>query len=691
MGNCCKCFKRCLKKCDAFGTFICFRMGDDLEYNSLIGGISTLLFGAFTIFYIIINAIPFVTRQNVELIYTNKVLMSDPVLDLVDSKFNIAFGVQYSADAWGCNEDFADYLEYNISMRYWIGDDDPIDHPLPTKDCEMEDFYHETDDTFDINGIADYVCPDLSAMEEPYILEGLYTDDIFIFMLLTVRIKDEVMEDPEKLEELEQMMADDPIEMAIFFPDCAIDYESRKEPTPTYINYIYKSIEFKFFKKTETFISLLEFKNDENLIVNSEHVMMDTMLDRFSDTFAYKEERDIDVDEDHNIGQFILKASQKQIQVSRSYQKFPSFVADLTGILEEILVLLLLLINFLERKTVDLKLIKKMLKYKGSKYYDVNYLINAFEEQNIRRKVMAQPNRRDPKILGDGKDNPDTKDKSERSKEVSESQPFGNEMMFDLRTISIKRKKKLINNFDSMLESAEHQSNEGKKKNSANNSEIEMKDLDNDLNRASFEKEIENDIKSGSIVSEVKVKTPSHKSKVEYEEDEEESGSYNKEMLSDDGDPKKPNVFKFTLCKWLTYMACSCCSSRMKKRLDVVNAAADRIHHYLDIYTYIKKMQEIDILKYTLFDDDQMYMFNFLANPPVSGFSDSNSTYSEFQKLQKGYKVITKNEVDALIQSYMNVKSQKEVSFEDYKLLKLVHAEVEFLNGGKLEYKKYKP
>ena len=74
-----------------------------------------------------------------------------------------------------------------------------------------------------------------------------------------------------------------------------------------------------------------------------------------------------------------VKASPKIIQVNRQYQKFPSFLADFTSLLEEILVLMLLVVNFVERKAVDHKLIEKMLKFRGSKYYDIDYLINYLE------------------------------------------------------------------------------------------------------------------------------------------------------------------------------------------------------------------------------------------------------------------------------------------------------------------------
>ena len=69
--------------------------------------------------------------------------------------------------------------------------------------------------------------------------------------------------------------------------------------------------------------------------------------------------------------------------LSRNYQKIPSFIADLSGILEQILFLILSIVNFFERQTIDIKLIKNMIKFKGNKNYNIEHLINVFQRNNI--------------------------------------------------------------------------------------------------------------------------------------------------------------------------------------------------------------------------------------------------------------------------------------------------------------------
>ena len=79
MDKCKKCFKTAIKACDGFGTFITFRINDDIEYKSLIGGCSTILFVIITVVYASYCCSSFFARKNVDFIFTNKIVQADPI------------------------------------------------------------------------------------------------------------------------------------------------------------------------------------------------------------------------------------------------------------------------------------------------------------------------------------------------------------------------------------------------------------------------------------------------------------------------------------------------------------------------------------------------------------------------------------------------------------------------------------
>ena len=126
----------------------------------------------------------------------------------------------------------------------------------------------------------------------------------------------------------------------------------------------------------------MEFSNDENIIINNPHMLYGCTVDDQSDSFhAITEPNYLG---QAVVGKYIVKASPIMFTLSRIYQKLPSFIADLSGILDEVLALILLLVNILERQAIDNKLIKKMIKFKGSKNCDVDYLLNVFNDnQNV--------------------------------------------------------------------------------------------------------------------------------------------------------------------------------------------------------------------------------------------------------------------------------------------------------------------
>ncbi len=98
MVNCCRNIKRFIKRCDFFGTFVTFRINDEIEYKSIVGGITSIIFFIVAVLYIIYVGIPFATRKNIEFIFSYKILESKPFLNLTKVRFNFGFGIHYKDD-----------------------------------------------------------------------------------------------------------------------------------------------------------------------------------------------------------------------------------------------------------------------------------------------------------------------------------------------------------------------------------------------------------------------------------------------------------------------------------------------------------------------------------------------------------------------------------------------------------------
>jgi hypothetical protein len=101
------------------------------------------------------------------------------------------------------------------------------------------------------------------------------------------------------------------------------------------------------------------------------------------------------------------------------------------------------------------------------------------------------------------------------------------------------------------------------------------------------------------------------------------------------------------------------------------------MNFYLDVLTYIKKMQEIDLLKYLLLSADELCLFNFLSKPPVSSNDISSEVYKEFEMEQRKNLTLNKEEILQMHECYYNVLKQDKLTYEEKKLINLVDAEIE--------------
>ncbi len=663
--KCCKTIKKIIKECDCFGTFISFRINDDIEYKSLIGGFSTIIFTTFALAYTLYVSYYFISRKNVDLIYSNKIIQSNPKVNLTQLEFNFGFGLQYQSD--GESAVNLKYFKYNLSLCSWTDDEQLVYTNIPYRLCEKKDFFNIVNESFDIVGLGDMLCPELSNIN--FTLSGTFMDYFYQFIELNIELTNYALENKE---ETKNFIINNPLEMAFFFLDNAIDYESRKNTLPIYLNYLFKAMDFEFQKTTEALISKIEFSNDENIIFNNPKMSYGATLDSHFDSFH----KITDKQGDNLIGQLLIKASPKVIQLSRTYEKLPSFIADLSGILEEILIITLFLVNIIERQAIDNKLIHTMLKYKGSKHFDIDYFVSLYKKNKIDSNVMEIIKR--PEL---------TIEKGTSGKIRSPRKS----VMTLLDNKSIKRSGNLNifhleNNSNNYLNYDDLKSNANENNLHSKNIEVTLKERDNFelLNKEKKYKKESFSIESISSITEDRNKNQNDS--LEKNDDERLSQSKNSNRLSYQNSTlqeiKKENdklkdikLGDIGIMKSLYKKLCKCFKNN-KLEYEFIKSAEDKIHYYFDVYTYIKNMQTVDLLTYSLFNKDQIILFDYLAKPPLRTNLQSNEIYNEFDERQITYKKVGKEEINKLYEAFNNIRNKEEILFEDLKLMRLVNAEI---------------
>ena len=658
MFNCWLSLRNQIKKVDIFGILLTFRLNNKVKYRSVDGGIATIIFLIYSVFYALYLGVPFMKRKNIEFIYSNKIVQTQPYVNLTESEFNFAFGIQYQNDSTPALNDFEKYFHYSIILIESNDKEQINKYPFGIKKCVYENSFQEVyNQSFYKNNMNSMLCPIINSTVN-FTLDGLFTDNYFKYVQLDIHLTDYGM---NNLDEVRNLMQKKPIEMVIFFLDTGIDYQSRKKPLPIFINYINKGLDLYFLKTTELFFSKVEFTNDENLMINGGNTSIDSMLDKSEDSFHYIISRE--TVKETIVGKFILKASSKVVVLSRKYQKLPSFVGQLSGVIEQAYLIIFLIVTFIERQAIENKLIHQMLKMKGSYIYDMDYYLSTFHKEKINNNIMELIKKGNFDIEKTNKGGLGSKRKSqmlllyksklksivEDEKNNCENTEKNNENKTDILNSKDKNRLSIIEEDPELIETGR-------------NNEIQITNSNNQIN---------NDNDEYYDLEE--------KSNNEKEKEKEEKENENKIKSYEKAEADFPSTSVLSI--FFTYLFhCKCCNYQ-KRKYELIKKAKGKINYYIDIINYVKGMQEIDLFKYCLFDKEQIYILDYLAKPPFRiSHKEIDCIYNEFEKDQYTFQTIGKKEIDNVYNAYNTIRNKDDVTFEDLKLLRLINAEVEYLS-----------
>jgi len=653
MNKCWLCIRNQIKKIDIFGILLTFRLNNKVKYRSVDGGIATIIFFIYSIFYAFYLGVPFWKRKNIDFIYSNKIVETQPYVNLTQTEFNFAFGIQYQNDSTPALKDFEKYFQYSIVLIESTDKNQLNKYPFGVKHCEYENSFKEVySQSFYMNNMNSMLCPIINSTIN-FTLDGLFTDNYFKYLQIDVHLTNYSM---DNLEEIRNLMQKNPIEMVIFFLDTGIDYQNRKNPLPIYINYINKGLDLYFVKTTELFFSSVEFTNDENLMINHGNTSIDNMFDKSEDSFHYIVSRESV--QETIIGKFILKASSKVVVLSRKYQKLPSFVGQLSGVIEQAYLILFLIVTFIERQAIENKLIHQMLKMKGSYIYDMDYYLSTFHKENIHNSVMD--------LIKKGNFDIEKTTKGLGSKRKSQML-----LLYKSRLKSIVEDQEK-NNIDN---------NENKKDNlnfKDKNDRLSIIEESPELIETGRNNEIQITNSNNNIIND-EYNDLDEKSNNEKEKEEIEKENENKIKSYEKAEKDFPSTSVLSI--FFTYLFhCNCCNYQ-KRKYELIKKAKGKINYYIDIVNYVKGMQEIDLFKYCLFDKEQIYILDYLAKPPFRiSHKEIDCIYNEFEKDQYTFQTIGKEEIDNVYNAYNIIRNKNDVTFEDLKLLRLINAEVEYLS-----------
>lgn len=136
-------------------------------------------------------------------------------------------------------------------------------------------------------------------------------------------------------------------------------------------------------------------------------------------------------------------------------------------------------------------------------------------------------------------------------------------------------------------------------------------------------------------------------------------------------------IMNYNIWQILLKLFCPCFQNkRYKNKEKLFERGYKKFSYDMNILTYIRKMHEMDILKYLILNEQEITLFNFLSKPSVSLISQNMLIESLSEKFNVKF---NKEEIDTLHKNFNKLSVSNDQSKFEKKLLTLVTSEIDNL------------
>ncbi len=170
----CSKFLSLLKNVDYFGVGVNFQFKNGETYNSVFGAIIFIVFALFSVVYLTINFVYFVNREWMNLVFNEGFRDKAPQINFAN--YSMAFAIGLDVGDPSVSSKIYDYIEMAftaVTLTKSNGVVSKIKKNIPIEPCNYSSFFNQHNKTFDVVGLKNYFCPDLSNST----VEGMLTDN----------------------------------------------------------------------------------------------------------------------------------------------------------------------------------------------------------------------------------------------------------------------------------------------------------------------------------------------------------------------------------------------------------------------------------------------------------------------------------------------------------------------------------
>ena len=592
--GCCGKITELLKKIDYFGVTFLFRIDKRDKFGSTTGGFWFLLYILVAVFYIGLTVISYFSGNNFSVTIIDKSVNPSPRLNF--GKNNFTFAIRLTFD----NETTIDKKGIDKVINYYtnyvnITQSGKVKTPFIGRPCQKEDFYQMSEDAlFKRVNISDFICFDNISNYEIF---GTFTDQSSAYFEVGTFLNQDAV--TANYTDIQRIFTENQFKISMYYIETRYDVSDNDNPIFYSIESIYTYIDLPFFKRNNINYQSFVYNLDKNIFtpnfMNTTYMKLNL---REEVSVSMTERNTSKLDDKLNLSKFFIKSINMQKIVKRSYQKIPEVLANISGLLLNLLIVLGIAMTFINIFKAKQHVMNGILKYKDN-----------IKDENKGTLTYLSNSFKDPKII---------------------------------KLIEKNRKETIYKKFGGQDEAIE--------------TEITQKKEEKDKDKVF---DVEPDVEQG------------------LKERLNSINSTDSEFIKR---KKVSNPFNINLSDICCLVFC--CRSIKTKQL-IYSSSESKFNYYMDLITYMKKMQEIDIIKYLLLDVDTLNLMNFISKPSISLTKSQFETkeYKKFFNINEDDILMDIHNIDGFKRSYLNIISKPQISYLEKRILELFDLQIkEILN-----------
>ena len=329
-----------ITSCDYFGVTFNFHYKTKEKFRTITGGMAFILFILLSLMYVLINLISLLKRENMSIISHKIQIPSTDKINFQNYSLMHAFRVK-------CSDIYT-----NQEMEYFKID---VNHVILTKDngivkkqkqklnftyCHNENFFNKFNNSFIKEGLNNSFCFENNNIT----IEGLYTDEIYQYVELTVTMTKSKVEDYQFYY---NFLTDDDCTFQLYHLDYGIDITNHYNPISPYMKQEFLKLSPVEFNKMEVFYFTQKFISYENFFLNNFNTKYYAGFSYFSFFNLYKgNDRFIRKPNDYNkLAKFFIRTDNSRNTIIRKYMKFTEFLANVSSLISPILLFLFIIMT----------------------------------------------------------------------------------------------------------------------------------------------------------------------------------------------------------------------------------------------------------------------------------------------------------------------------------------------------------